>query len=96
MKFRYKKPTEDTSRLIQKTVKCTASDAISDNFRFSAAVAGFGMLLRGSEYKGILNYNQTIALARSSKGADRNGYRSECINMMEKAQLLSGELSEGR
>ncbi|MBN1758718.1 MAG: VWA domain-containing protein [Chitinispirillaceae bacterium] len=96
VKFRYKKPAEEKSRLIQKTVKTTGSDAVSNNFRFSAAVAGFGMLLRGSRYMGSFNYNQVISLARSSKGADLNGYRSECVNLMEKAQLLSEGLSDGR
>ena len=94
MKFRYKKPAEDTSRLIKKIVKASASGTISDNYRFSAAVAGFGMLLRGSQYRGDLTYNQVISLARSSKGSDRNGYRSECVSLMEKAQLLSTELSD--
>jgi Ca-activated chloride channel homolog len=96
VKFRYKKPAEDTSRLIQKIVEASASGKISNNFRFSAAVAGFGMLLRGSQYRGDLTYNQVISLARSSKGSDRNGYRSECVSLMEKAQLLSAELSDGR
>ncbi len=96
VKFRYKKPAEDTSRLIQKIVKASASETISDNFRFSAAVAGFGMLLRCSQYRGDLTYDQVIRLARSSRGSDRNGYRSESVNLMEKAQLLSAELSDGR
>ena len=96
VKFRYKKPAEETSRLIRNVVKAVAPDAESDDFRFSAAVAGFGMLLRDSQYKGGLDYKQVIALARSSKGTDYNGYRSACINLMEKAQLLSEELSDER
>ena len=55
----------------------------SDNFRFSAAVAGFGMLLRNSEYKGSISYDEVLTMARGSKGADKNGYRAEFIRLVE-------------
>ena len=47
--FRYKQPAESESRLLSVAVKdrnTRFADA-SDNFRFSAAVAEFGMILRG-------------------------------------------------
>jgi Ca-activated chloride channel family protein len=93
VKFRYKKPAEDKSRLIEKTVAATISSETSENFRFSAAVAGFGMLLSGSKYKGSLTYSNVIAMARTSKGKDLNGYRNECVRMMEQAELLASRMS---
>jgi Ca-activated chloride channel family protein len=93
VKFRYKKPDEEKSKLIVKTLGTATDQTISDNFRFSAAVASFGMLLRDSKYKGNLTYERVIKLARTSKGYDLNGYRSECIKLMEQAELLSSKLS---
>jgi Ca-activated chloride channel family protein len=85
IKFRYKKPDGDKSILMVETIPHTALPIgqTSDNFRFSAAVAGFGMLLRDSEYKGSMDYNQVLALARASKGKDQDGYRSEFIRLVE-------------
>jgi Ca-activated chloride channel family protein len=52
VKFRYKAPDEEVSQLIVKTVEntITALDKTSDNFRWSAAVATYGMLLKDSDY----------------------------------------------
>jgi Ca-activated chloride channel homolog len=83
--FRYKKPDGDKSILITETIPHTALplSQTSENFRFSAAVAGFGMLLRDSEYKGKMNYDQVLTLARGAKGPDKDGYRSEFIRLVE-------------
>jgi Ca-activated chloride channel family protein len=91
VKLRYKKPNQDTSQKLVRVVKDIESSlrSSSDNFRFSAAVAGFGMLLRNSDYKGDLNYRDVIRLARGSKGEDPNGYRSEFVRLVEQAELLT-------
>ncbi len=60
----------------------------SENFRLSSAVAGFGMLLRDSKYKGNFTYQDVVGLAASSKGNDENGYRAEFINLVETYVLL--------
>ncbi len=93
VKLRYKRPTEDTSRLITHSLKNQSEKlaSTSDNFRFSAAVAQFGMLLRDSEFKGESNYTDVLALAQKSKGDDENGYRAEFIQLVKKAALLSGD-----
>jgi Ca-activated chloride channel homolog len=63
----------------------------SDNFKFSAAVAEFGLLLRNSEFKENGNYQQVISFAKSSKGKDVNGYRAEFISLVSStASLLAG------
>jgi Ca-activated chloride channel family protein len=60
----------------------------SDNFKFSAAVAEFGMLLRDSEHKGAATYSQVLELAREAIGEDEFGYRAEFIRLVETAALL--------
>ena len=91
IKFRYKKPDEDVSKLIAKTVVDEPIVLVntSDNFRFSAAVASFGMLLRNSSFKQNASYQQVINLAKSSKGADENGYRHEFIKLVEAVNTMA-------
>jgi len=90
IKLRYKKPTGEKSRLIV-TVVNNASMKLkntSDNFRFSAAVAGFGMILRGSEFKNGYTFKEAIRLASGAKGKDTNGYRAEFINLVKTSAML--------
>lgn len=90
VKFRYKKPDGDTSKLLSQTVntKPIQLTQTSDNFRFSAAVASFGMLLRKSDFKGDASYKSTIGLAKTAIGPDPYGYKNEFIKLVEKAELL--------
>ena len=90
VKFRYKKPEGKKSQLFEKIIPNTRINKreISDNFKFSAAVAGFGLLLRESKFKGNCSYNMLINLAQQSKGEDREGYRSEFIQLMKLANQL--------
>jgi Ca-activated chloride channel homolog len=90
IKLRYKKPDEDLSKLITHPVidSHVALVNTSDNFRFSAAVASFGMLLRNSEYKQMANWQQVISLATAAKGADINGYRAEFIRLAQAASSM--------
>lgn len=92
VKLRYKEPDGTESKLIEHPLvdKSIALDETSNNFRFSAAVAGFGMLLRESKYKGNCNFENIYELAKASKGSDENGYRTEFITLIEKASLLKG------
>ncbi|MHC4458196.1 MAG: vWA domain-containing protein [Planctomycetota bacterium] len=92
IKFRYKPPREESSKLIKTSVideDFTFQEA-SENFRFSAAVAGLGMLLRDSKFKGDLTYQKIVSIAKNSKGKDAFGYRSEFINLVETCELLDG------
>lgn len=91
IKFRYKPIKSDVSTLIEKPVldEQIALNESSNNFRFSASVAGFGMLLRDSEYKGNASYDMILELAKKAKGADEEGYRAEFVNLVETASLLT-------
>jgi Ca-activated chloride channel family protein len=63
----------------------------SDNLRFAASVAGFGQLLRGGKYTDQWRYDDALELARSSRGSDPHGYRSEMLSLIELAKSLSTE-----
>lgn len=86
VKLRYKLPKEEQSRFISKTVgkEDAESHATSDNFRFSAAVAGFGLLLRNSKFKGDVDCKMILELAESAKGNDEFGYREEFVELVSK------------
>ena len=91
VKFRYKEPDGDVSKLIEHPVKDNqiAIAKTSDNFRFAASVAQFGMLLRNSEFKSASSYSDVLNLARKAKGSDEEGYRSEFIHLVESAEMLA-------
>ncbi|PXX96218.1 hypothetical protein DF185_20435 [Marinifilum breve] len=90
VKFRYKNPKGRKSILITEEIPMNVSSeqTISENFQFSAAVAGFGLLLRKSKHKGNCNYKMLIDLAQNSKGKDEEGYRGEFIRLMKLAKHL--------
>ena len=91
LKLRYKAPDGAESKLITTTVtdKAVAADKTSDNFRFSAAVAACGMLLRDSKFKGNASYPMVLELAQGARGEDEEGYRIEFINLVKSMSLLS-------
>ncbi|MEO5976064.1 MAG: von Willebrand factor type A domain-containing protein, partial [Chryseolinea sp.] len=84
VKLRYKKPNEDVSKLIVHPLvdNQIAFNKTSENFRWAASVASFGMLLRESEFVKDYTFYQVIKMAEESKGADKEGYRMEFINMV--------------
>jgi Ca-activated chloride channel homolog len=91
MKLRYKQPDGDISKLISKTVidSNTKFNQTSDNFRFSAAVASFGMLLRDSEFKGTSTYSDVYALAQGATGKDEEGYRLEFLKLVKSMMMVA-------
>jgi Ca-activated chloride channel family protein len=92
--FRYKRPNETESRLLAVAVKDrnTRFADTSNDFRFSAAVAEFGMILRDSPQKGNATMEHVIRTARAARGGDPHGYRAEFIGLAETADgLLAGD-----
>ena len=87
IKLRYKAPDSDRSRLMEHPVidDHITLDNSSDNFRFAAAVAQFGMLLRQSEFMQQSSYGNVLALANSAVADDKEGYRKEFIQLVQKA-----------
>ncbi|MGC8642884.1 MAG: vWA domain-containing protein, partial [Isosphaeraceae bacterium] len=90
VKLRYKKPDADVSRLIEQSVVDRGLDysQASRDFKFASAVAGFGMLLRNSPYKGNLSYPAVIELAQPALAHDPSGYRKEFVELVRRAEQL--------
>ena len=94
IKLRYKKPGGGNSILLEIPYKDDVASftRASDNMRFSAAVAAFGMVLRDSEHKGNTDFDSVIEIARKAMGDDEEGYRSEFIRLVKTAKALSDEM----
>lgn len=97
VKFRYKAPDGEVSKLIEHPVRDEQISIAktSDNFRFAASVAEFGMLLRSSEFKSNASFSNVLALARKARGNDEEGYRSEFIKLVQNAESLAKEKDKG-
>ena len=92
IKIRYKKPDGATSIMFDKPVGGSVaeiSDA-SDNLRFAAAVAEFGMFLRNSEFIGNSTLESAAALASSARGTDEEGYRAEMVRLIKTVKNMKG------
>ena len=76
--------------LIQRALSDSGFDfaAAPSDLKFAAAVAGFGMILRDSEYKGSATIQRVLEWAEEGKGADINGYRADFIELVRRAQTL--------
>ena len=90
VKLRYKQPNSHKSSKMEVAVidKDTPIKKSSENFRFSAAVAGFGMLLQNSDYKNDFTFDNVIDLAKQATSYDPEVYRKEFIRLVESAALL--------
>ncbi|HBI89057.1 MAG TPA: hypothetical protein DDY75_14520, partial [Sphingobacterium sp.] len=91
VKFRYKEPEGEKSKLQQKVIGTTVTELnrVSEDLQFATAVAELGLLLRDSDFKQKASFDQLIARAKASKGKDEEGYRAEFIRMAENARDLS-------
>ena len=93
VKLRYKDPNETESKLLSIGLidKQMAFEAASDNLQFATAVAGFGLLLRDSRYKGAADYNNILQTVERAGGNDLKGYRAELVELIGKAKKLDRE-----
>lgn len=91
VKFRYKKTDENKSREIVRVVsnRVRNFDEASTDFRFTAAVAGWGMLLRQSKYAGNFSYDKVLEIATNALGDDEYGYRAEFLRLVKQSRTLS-------
>ncbi len=90
VKLRYKEPNGDNSQLLEFPLEDNNRqfDAASPDFRFAAAVASFGMLLRDSPHKGTSNYKGVVSIAQRTIGDDPSGYRTDFIRLVQEAEDL--------
>ncbi len=92
--LRYKQPEADKSQPLDVPVKDAEVELgkAPDDFRFAAAVASFGMILRNSQYRGTATYDNVLELAKAGLADDEHGYRAEFIDLVKRAK----EIAEGR
>jgi Ca-activated chloride channel homolog len=90
LKLRYKQPDGQTSRLLEYalTGRGHSFNSASPDLQFAAAVASFGMVLRGSQHSGSSNLAAVAEIASASLGSDPGGYRAEFVDLVRKAQTL--------
>ena len=85
IKFRYKKPDGDKSIEITQTIenKNIALENSSPDFKFSSAVAWFGLKLRDSKLISNTNTDDIRKLAKKGLNNDDEGYKSEFVRLVE-------------
>lgn len=90
VKFRYKEPESEKSKITEKVVLPHAlqMEKVSEDLRFASAVAELGLLIRNSEYKQKADFDRLIQRAKEAKGRDEEGYRAEFIRLAEDAKAL--------
>jgi len=88
IKFRYKKPDAESSTESVQVVLNSSKPLqnASEDFRFAASVAWFGLKLRDSDLITNKAIESIISLAKGAKVFDPDGYRAECIRLMETAK----------
>jgi len=93
IKFRYKPIDSETSKLIVKAVNAENQSfaSASADFRFAASVAGFGMLLRQSEFKGDASYTSIISMAEKATLGNGDQDKKDFLALLEKANSLSSK-----
>lgn len=84
VKFRYKKPNEDTS-IEMVHIQKNEETEMSTDFKFASAVALFGLKLRKSQFTNNASYTTVIELAEQGRGEDAQGYRAEFIRLVNAA-----------
>lgn len=85
LRLRWKQPDGEASALIERDV-AAAPQPMDDDLRFAAAVAGFGMLLRESPYRGACTWDLVQQLAVAGAARDPRGLRAEFIGLIGKAR----------
>lgn len=91
VRIRYKDPGRTKSKeLVLPVTFGGVTRSPSPDFNFACAVAGFGLLLRDSQYKGSADIRGVTALAEDSLGRDEKGYRRDFLSLLGKYGRIAG------
>ena len=92
VKLRWKRPeaSESTGIEVPLAGRGPAFAEAPADLRFAAAVAAYGMILRGSDQKGEATLSQVAKIAAGALGGDEGGYRAEFLDLVRKAESLGG------
>ncbi|WP_264534748.1 YfbK domain-containing protein [Flavobacterium sp. N1736] len=90
IKFRYKKPDGDKSIEMVKVIenKSVSLDKSTEDFKFSTAVAWFGLKLRDSKLISNKSSEDILKLAKQGLSNDTEGYKAELIRLIESAKQV--------
>ena len=90
LKLRWKAPEGDTSQVLAVPLTDTGAAwaTSSTDFRWAAAVAEFGLLLRESPHAGAASWKSIRDLAAEAKGTDPLGYRQEFLSLVDEAEAV--------
>ena len=85
VKFRYKKPDGDKSIEMIQVIenKVIVLEKASEDFKFTTAVAWFGLKLRDSKLVNNKTSTDIKALALQGKSIDKEGYKAEFIRLVD-------------
>jgi len=87
----YKHPDGNVSKDLAAMMPENAEAAMTDDFRFAAAVAEFGLVLRDSPHKGNATLGDVMARAGGAVTYDPNGHRKEFLDLVRKAISLKDQ-----
>jgi Ca-activated chloride channel family protein len=90
VKLRYKEPEGETSRLLAFPVvdDGLTIELASSDFKFAAAVAMFGMILRESEHKAEASLDRVLRLSLDGMQSDAGGLRAEFHGLVTRAMEI--------
>jgi Ca-activated chloride channel homolog len=88
---RYQAPEGGASQLLElpASTRVRALTETTEAYRWAAAVAGFGLLLRGSPHSGEASFPELLTLARGALGADPHGDQAELLGLIARADRLA-------
>jgi Ca-activated chloride channel family protein len=91
VKIRYKRADSKTSFKLEFPLTDAGArwEQSTRDFRWAAAVAGFGMLLRESPYKGSLSWAAVEEMATEGRNGKHSAERAAFVQLIEKAKALS-------
>ena len=92
VRMKYKHPQDEKSQAkVEVTLNAgnTAFAKTSEAFQWSAAIAGWSLILKDSVYAKQLDYSDLISTAEVARGKDIKGYRAEAIRLMETSRNLA-------
>jgi len=91
--IRYKQPEGSRSSLILVPTRDQNAtwESASNDFRFAASVAAFGMVLRDSPNKGSATFEGVLNAAQQAIRAGDSEYKLEFMDLVRKARALSVE-----
>jgi Ca-activated chloride channel family protein len=91
LRIRYKSPRDEEARAQEFSLADAGRDFedADEDFRFAAAVAAWGMLIRESSYAGGANIDAVREWAEECLGYDPGGYRREFLELVKESRWLT-------